>query len=200
LIEARMPPARGRVTIGAALRARRLSLEPPAAWGVLAPISSSRAEAWEILRLLHALGDVAAVPVIVRTHPTIPIEDLYAQFSWPVHVRLSRGRSLSDDLAATSLVAYSSSTVALEGMLYGRLPIYLDIGDVPSGNPIDGEHPFVFRAATGAGLRETIARIRALGAGELASLRAQARAYAERYLVEPTRENVERMAGLIARC
>jgi hypothetical protein len=182
------------------MRARRLTLEPPAGWGVLAPISSSRAEGWEILRLLHDFGGGADTPVIVRTHPTIPVDDLYAQFEWPDRVRLSRGRSLADDLTAASIVAYSSSTVALEGMLYGRLPIYLDIGDIPSGNPIHGEHPFVFRAATGAELRETIARIRAFPADKLASLRERARDYAERYLVEPTPHNVERMAALMARC
>lgn len=200
MIQTEIPEARPLVAVGTALRARRLGLAPPDAWGVLAPISSSRAEAWEILRFLHALSDEGDTPIVVRTHPTIPIDDLYAQFHWPAHVRLSRGQSLSDDFAATSLVAYSSSTVALEGMLYGRLPIYLDIGDIPSGNPIHGAHAFAFRASSGAELYQTIARIRAFTAAELASLRAQARAYAERYLIEPTPANVQRMARAIARC
>lgn len=200
LIAARMPQARARVRVGTALRAQRLALASPEAWGVLAPISSSRAEAWEILRLLHELGSDSTTPIVVRTHPTIPIDDLYAQFRWPAHVRLSRNRSLTDDFAATSLVAYSSSTVALEGMLYGRLPVFLDIGDIPSGNPIHGEHDFLFRAATGPELREILEQIRDFTTAQLAGLREQARAYAERYLVESTPANIQRMADAICRC
>ncbi len=190
---------RARVIPGAALRARRLNVGPPAPAGVLAPISSSRAEAWAILRALHGLAQLDAVPILVRTHPTIPIDDLYARFRWPGHVRLSRGRSLADDLSESAIVVYSSSTVALEGMLYGRTPVYLDIGDVPSGDPI-GEHDFVFRASDAQSLAATLAQIRALPAPELERLRVQARAYAERYLVEPTPEHVARMAALIAQC
>lgn len=200
LVRTAMPHARERVVAGAALRARRLPLGPPQQWGLLAPISSSRAEAWEILRSLHALSNRSDVPIVVRTHPTIPIDDLYAQFEWPAHVRLSRGRSLAEDCEAAALVVYSSSTVALEGMLYGRLPIYLEIGDVPSGNPISGSHEFVFRASNADELAAVISHIRVQPEDVLRRLRDEARAYAERYLVEPTAERVAAMAELIARC
>ncbi|MDB5901706.1 MAG: hypothetical protein JWM26_584 [Betaproteobacteria bacterium] len=193
-------PERVTVTVGAALRARRFDIAPPHGWGLLAPISSSRAEAWEILRTLHALCGLVTIPMTVRTHPTIPIEDLYGQFRWPARMQLSRGRPLAADIQAAALVVYSSSTIALEGMLYGRLPIYLEIGDVPSGNPIEGEHEFVFRARDAAGLAQVIAEIQAMPQAQLDALRADARAYAERYLVEPSPANVERMAGLIAAC
>ena len=199
-IRAEAPLLRARVTVGAALRTKRLPVNAPNRAGVLAAISSSRAEAWEMLRALHALSGRTDMPVIVRTHPTIPIEDLYRQFTWPDHVQLSRGRSLAADFQDTSLVLYSSSTVAVEGMLYGRLPIYLDIGDVPSGNPISGEHAFVFRASGADTLEEVILGIGALNDDDLEALRAQARTYAQRYLVEPTAANVDRMAELIARC
>ncbi|HYH43974.1 MAG TPA: hypothetical protein VD867_18550, partial [Burkholderiales bacterium] len=122
------------------------------------------------------------------------------QFEWPAHVTFSRGRSLAADFADATFVAYSSSTVALEGMLYGRLPIWIDIGDVPSGDPIAGKHPFAFRAASGRELAQTIQRVCSLDAGELAALRAEARAYADRYLVEPSPANVDRMAAVIATC
>jgi hypothetical protein len=193
-------PERVTVTVGAALRARRLDITAPQGWGLLAPISSSRAEAWEILRTLDTLCGTTAIPMTVRTHPSIPIEDLYGQFQWPARMQLSRGRTLASDLQAASLVVYSSSTVALEGMLYGRLPIYLEIGDVPSGNPIEGRHDFVFRASDAAGLAQVIAEVQAMPQDRLDALRAQARAYAERYLVEPSPGNVGRMAELIAAC
>lgn len=205
IIASAIPQARPLITAGPALRARRLQVPPPPGsgtgpLGVLAPISSSRAEAWEILRVMHELTRECDAPIVVRTHPTIPIDDLYAQFEWPAQVMLSRGRGLAEDLAAASMVAYSSSTVALEGMLYGRLPVYLDIGDVPSGNPIAGAHRFLSHARTGRELAQAIERVRGHSAAELAALREAARSYAEQYLVAPTHANVERMAEHIAAC
>ncbi len=200
LIGSAMPQARPLLEVGAALRAARMKVEAPAGWGVLAPISSSRAEAYELLRVLHELVEHCDVPVVVRPHPTIPMDDLFAQFSWPPRVRLSRGGALADDFHDCAVIAYSSSTVALEGMLYGRLPLFVEVGDLPSGDPLHGEHDFRFRAATGRALAETIARIRGYDSGELARLRASACLYAERYLIEPTPERVERMVDVVVRC
>ena len=115
-------------------------------------------------------------------------------------MKLSRGRTLADDFAATAVTVYSSSTVALEGMLYGRLPIYVDIGDVPSGDPIAGEHAFVERVGSGEELAAALERLRARAPQALEALRAEARAYAERYLVAPTPQNVERMAEHVYAC
>jgi len=136
----------------------------------------------------------------VRPHPAIPMDDLFAQFSWPDRVRLSGGGPLAEDFHDCTLIAYSSSTVALEGMLYGRLPVFVEISDVPSGNPIQGEHDFLFHAASGRALAEITARIHSYAADELTRLRDHARAYAERYLIDPTPERVERMAETVARC
>jgi len=199
-IRKEFPQARTLVTVGAALRARRLKVKPPEKWGVLAPISSSRAEAWEMLRAIHELALRTDVPTIVRTHPTIPIDDLYTQFEWPAHVRLSSGRSLAEDFNETSLVVYSSSTVALEGLLYGRLPIFLDICDVPSGNPLDAGLDFAFCASNADQLVHAVVDLGARSAEALTELRERARSYAERYLVEPTNARIERMAQLIAAC
>lgn len=199
LLRAEIPQARSLVRVGAALRARRLSVPPPVR-GVLAPISSSRAEAWEMLRLLHEAAKLFDQPVIVRTHPTIPVDDLYAQFDWPTHVRLSRGRALAQDFAETGTVVYSSSTVALEGLLYGRLPIHLDIGDIPSGDPMHGAHAFIFRASGASGLTDALARLDAMETSAIDALRDEGRAYAERYLIEPTAERVRRMAAEVAQC
>lgn len=199
LIRTEIPQARALVRVGVALRARRLKVSPPAR-GVLAPISSSRAEAWEMLRLLHEAAALFDQPVIVRTHPTIPVDDLYAQFDWPSHVRLSRGRALAQDFAETGTVVYSSSTVALEGLLYGRLPIHLDIGDIPSGDPMPGEHAFILRTSGARALADALASLDAMEASAIDTLRNDGRAYAERYLVEPTPERMRRMAAEIAQC
>jgi hypothetical protein len=198
LIRLHMPRAEPLVKVGAALRTRRIGLAPPAASTLLAPISSSRAEAWEILRVLSTFVEHCDMPVLIRAHPTIPMADLYAQFSWPARVRLSAGGALAADIANASVIAYSSSTVALEGMLYGRLPVFVEIGDVPSGDPIHGEHDFVFRASCGRELADVVERIRSLTAAELERLRNRAREYVERYLIEPTPERVARMADIVA--
>ena len=199
-IRSEVPQARALVTAGAALRARRLDIAPPDKPGVLVPISSSRAEAWELLRAVHELARRVPVPVIVRTHPTIPIDDLYSQFDWPEHVRLSRGRALAEDLGAADVVVYSSSTVALEGLLYGRLPVFLDIGDIPSGNPLDANLDFALQASNADELVRAVESLRTRSADALARLREHGRTYAERYLVEPTPERIERIARLIAQC
>ncbi len=81
------------------------------------------------------------MPVIIRSHPTIPIKDLFSSFDWPNNIYLSEGNTLIEDLVSVSLVAYSFSTVSLEGMLYGRLPVFIDIGDIPDGDPILGKCP-----------------------------------------------------------
>lgn len=196
-----MPQLAANITVAAALRSQRLDLPPPARAGVLVAISSSRAEAWELLRLTHAAAaHTAEMPFIIRSHPTIPVADLFGQLRWPTNVELSQGRSLAEDLARCSAVAYSSATVALEGMLYGRLPIFLDIGDIPSGDPIDGEYPFRLRATDGEGFAESVRHLLTRPAAQTALLMQQAKAYAERYLCEPTLQRVAAMAEIIAPC
>ena len=195
-----MPQLAAKIKVAAALRSRRLNLPPPDHAGVLVAISSSRAEAWELLRLTRSASQRLDIPFIIRSHPTIPVDDLFNQLSWPSNVKLSRGLSLAEDLARSSLVAYSSSTVALEGMLYGRLPIFVNIGDVPSGDPLDGEHPFLLRAAGGNEFTKAVQRTLAMPAELTLAIKEQARAYAECYLREPTPERIDAMAEDIAQC
>ncbi|OUR64365.1 hypothetical protein A9Q79_08010 [Methylophaga sp. 42_25_T18] len=106
---------------------------------LLIAISSSFSEALRLLVLLNDCRDSIDVPVIIRSHPTIPIKELFDSFNWPNNISLSEGKTLTADLLSVSLIAYSSSTVSLEGMLYGRLPVFIDIGDVPDGDPVLGE-------------------------------------------------------------
>mgnify|MGYP000329851690 CR=1 FL=1 len=57
-------------------------------------------------------------------------------------IKILSTKKLSEDLFYCHVVLYSSSTVAIEGMLSGRLPIFLDIGDIPSGDPLLGNAIF----------------------------------------------------------
>jgi hypothetical protein len=199
LLRRSAPPLADRIAVGASLRTSRQSVTEAVAPAVLVAISSSRSEALSLLQATHAAAVQVGVPFIVRTHPTIPVDDMFALFQWPRNVELSDGRTLATDLSRVSMIAYSSSTVALEGMLYGRLPIFVDIGDCPSGDPIDGEHAFKFSARGGAALAAEIGRISALDSAALASPQAAASAYAESYLRAATPEAIEAMAEAIVR-
>lgn len=197
LLRRSAPPLAERIIVGASLRTSRQPVTEAVAPAVLVAISSSRNEALSLLQATHAAAAQAAVPFIVRTHPTIPVDDMFALFQWPSNVELSAGRTLAADLSRVTMIAYSSSTVALEGMLYGRLPIFADIGDCPGGDPIDGDHAFKFSAEDGAALAVQIERISTLDSAALASLQAAARAYSESCLRAATPEALEAMAEAI---
>ena len=198
ILRQRAPALVPRLEVAVGLRAARQAVASDAGTAVLVAISSNRNEA---LRLLHVTRAAAAqldVPFVIRTHPTIPVDDLFGLFDWSPNVELSRGRTLAEDLSRASWVAYSSSTVALEGMLYRRLPIFVDIGDLPSGDPLSGEHPFKHTARNGDELASAIRTFSIRSPAELSALQVQAQHYAERYLREPNAEAIEQMATRIA--
>ena len=191
------PALSGRLETGVSLRSSREALPDSPEPGVLVAISSSASEALRLLQVTHEAAARVQSRFIVRSHPTIPIAAMFALFPWPPNVELSAGTTLAQDLARVTCVAYSSSTVALEGMLSGRLPIYVDIGDVPDGDPMSGEHPFKLAARDGAGLADAVLRVSTLDAAELRRLRHAAGDFAERYLAAPTAEAVDRMAATL---
>ncbi len=178
---------------GVSLRRVRADITQTGKEGILVAISSSRNEAWNILRIVNAAAHITTIPMIIRPHPTLKIADIYDAFEWPSHVMLSTNRSLIADITDCSLVAYSSSTVALEAMLYGRFPIFIDIGDIPSGDPIAHEAGFKFRVSKGQELAETCRLLSTLPLPDKAEMQSEARNYAERYLIEPTPESLSGM-------
>jgi hypothetical protein len=187
------------VTAGAAVRATRLDLPPPGP-GVLVAISSSRAEAWALINATASAARTVGVPFIIRSHPTIPVHDLFLACEWPGNVELSRGRTLAEDLARVGAVVYSSSTVALEGMRYDRLPVYLDIGDVPSGDPLLGGEGFKRSAGDAGELAAQLQALFALPPAQREHEATLARDYARRYLPEPTPAALEAMAADMLAC
>jgi hypothetical protein len=132
------PAIAKKLICGGSLRKVKEKLNLPSQKGILVPISSSINEARLILTFLNRLSDKISMPIIVRSHPTINIEQLFNAMKWNSNITLSKEKILSEDLTCCHVVLYSSSTVVIEGMLSGRLPIFLDIGDVPSGDPLLG--------------------------------------------------------------
>jgi hypothetical protein len=133
-----------------------------------------------------------SVPLIFRSHPTIPVTDLFEMFEWPDSVIFSRGRSLGEDLSEAWCVAYSSSTVVLEGMRRARVPLFVDIGDILSGDPLDAVVSCRLKVTTPADLLREVKSL-LNDQGRLAAMGDAAYDYAQRYLVEPTVERISAM-------
>lgn len=187
----RAPALRSRIAIGASLRRAAQALPLPAAHGILVAISSSRSEALALMRLIHAAAPSITVPIVIRSHPTIPASDLFSRFAWPPHVRLSVGLTLEEDMAGATMILYSSSTVALEGMLQGRLPVFADIGDLPAGDPLIGDCPAKSGIESAQDLIAAVKSICAMRQEVLESRREAAMRYAEDYLRVPDKARIE---------
>jgi len=104
---------------------------------LLVALSSSKSEAFRILYIVSQISKSLDLPIVIRAHPTINLSDLIKKFSFSNKITISNS-SLEFDIRNATMVAYSSSTVALEAMLHGRFPVFFDIGDVPTGDPILG--------------------------------------------------------------
>lgn len=180
-----------KLVAGAALRSNRQTV-PALGNALLVAISSSIGESRAIVRLINGVASRLNMPVIIRPHPTIPIDEIYAGFDWPSSVVVSKNRSLMQDIADSCFVAYSSSTVALEGLIYGRLPIFLDIADILSGDPIDDE-AFKFQAASAEELLSCMMELQNATSEKLDRLRKMGLSYAEDYLVAPSEESLKQM-------
>ncbi len=143
------PAIAKKLICGGSLRKVKEKLKLPTQKGILVPISSSINEARLILTVLNKFAEKISIPVIVRSHPTINIYQLFNSMKWNSNITLSKEKKLSEDLIYCHVVLYSSSTVAIEGMLSGRLPIFLDIGDIPSGDPLLGNAFFSVKCENG---------------------------------------------------
>ena len=119
---------------------------------------------------------------------------------WEGSVELSSGRTLPEDIGRVSFIVYSSSTVALEGMRYGRIPVFFDIGDVPSGDPVDPDIACRFGAANMPELVAVIERLAAMPPDEIERLRGVARSFGSSYLRVPDETGISEMARAVLAC
>lgn len=138
------PVIADRLIIGGSLRKVQSKLTLPESKGILVAISSSFYEAKRILLVINKLSKKTNyhIPLIIRPHPSINIDLLFNSMTWPISTVLSKNKELSKDILESHVIIYSSSTVSIEGMVSGRLPIFLNIGDYPSGDPLLGKAIF----------------------------------------------------------
>ena len=107
--------------------------------------------------------------------------------NWPNHVELSKEKNLSQDISKSHVIVYSSSTVAIEGMLSGRLPIFLDIGDCPSGDPLLGTT--IFSASSAKDVQSVLNQIDSASKKKLENIQQAAIKFAESYLQDISPED-----------
>jgi hypothetical protein len=196
----RLPGFAPRITPGVALRSLDGPTDEAVRPAVLVPISSTRAEAWALLQAVAFAARRLPLPFIIRSHPTIAVDDLFNRVRWEGSVELSRGKSLLEDIGRASFILYSSSTVALEGMRFGRIPVFFEIGDVPSGDPIGPGVPCRFGAASVQELVAVIDRLLLMPPHEMERLRRDARRFGNSYLRTPDEAGTSEMARAVLSC
>lgn len=91
-------------------------------------------------------------------------------------------KSLKLDISDSAVIIYSSSTVVIEGMLSGRIPIFLDIGNIPAGDPLLGEAEFKHVATTAKDILDILETIEFYGDDKLIQVQSKMITYAENYL------------------
>lgn len=177
------PPLSGLVVSGASLRRVTKKIKHSTNRAVLVPISSSRSEASFLMNVVWQASKSCDTEFVIRTHPTILVDDIFESYDWPDTVTLSKGMTLEEDLERTSVIVYSSSTVALEGMLFGRPVIFVDIGDIPSGDPLLDNEKLRPTVVSGSELVFELQAFSALSDKEYGKLQNDLKVYAESYLV-----------------
>lgn len=179
----------------AALRSRSGWREAPR---ILLALSSSRTE---LIRAVAFLSEVARyqseIEIGVRPHPNFPISMLPdALQRWIVgHARDLSGTSLGENLEWCDVVAYVSSTVALEGLMAGRPLIKLAI-DPLDPDPLLGDVRMRWTAARPDQVPGILEAIASLSERDAGMLRAEARDYLQTYFRPVTAEALELFAPL----
>ena len=176
---------------GAPLGRRANANGPPR---LLLALSSSRRELVEALEICRrALEHHPGFELGVRPHPEFPLSLLPAALrDWVDRsARDFSGSALASNLEWCDVVAYVSSTVALEALGRGRPVINLAISDALDPDPVLDPVEFHRTADSPAALAAALHEIAALDSDEFERRRGRALDYVERYLREPTDDALE---------
>jgi hypothetical protein len=189
----------GLLVEGCALRQRWREPLPersldPAKPRILLALSSSRAELVRAVAFFRSvMRDLPNLELGVRTHPNFPLRRLPGELRRWVDERAidKTGTPLEENLEWCDLVAYISSTVALEALMVGRPVLNLRL-DAPDPDPLLGDVPARWEIAAPAELAPLLARIASLGGDAMRVRRQQSIDYARAYLAPVTDEALGR--------
>ena len=126
----------------------------------------------------------------IRTHPEFPASLLPVAVQRELSACAANmsATPLAENLEWSDIVAYSSSTVALEALLIGRPVVHLDLDEFLDTDPTLGAAPNRWLAVSPAGLISVVKNILAQSDEEFLRLQRSARSYAESYL-HPTSQS-----------
>lgn len=179
-LKSKSPLLSSKLVSGGSLRKVKKRISLPKKKGILVAISSSQDEARKILIFINNIFEKISIPIIIRTHPTLKINKFASSLIWGSNVFFSDSQSLAADLNKSHVVLYSSSTVVIEGMLSGRLPIFLNINDYPSGDPLFGNA--LYNVSSEADFLESLKKIDKKNKFQLKKLQLKAKKFANLYL------------------
>ena len=144
-----------------------------------------------LIFLKHAVagaenGGIDQRQFVIRPHPnlTLPLEQALEQASISGNYRhsISTG-ALSQEISETDVLAYASSTVAIEAASAGVPTVCLDLGGFLDTDPMWGWEEFKWRAEGPESLLDALEEIDGLTQEEFETRSHKAREYASSYLV-----------------
>lgn len=162
---------------------------------ILLALSSSRIELLEAISFMRQLKRYAgSCELGIRPHPEFPLAILpNGVHDWvKENARDYSGTALASNIDWCDVVAYVSSTVALEALMAGRPVINFQIGDPINPDPVLGDAPFCWRVNTPDQFQDTLRKIQSMSNDEYGRESVRAREYALSYLKPFSSECIER--------
>ena len=156
---------------------------------VLLALSSTLRELQEAVRLIRRAKAIdSGLAFSVRPHPAFPIALLAEEDrSWLATNAVDcSGTPLRHNLAWCDVVAYASSTVAIEALAAGRPVINLVLSDYLDPDPVLDSLAFHWKANDERALAKCVHEVAALSTQRYEASQAEALQYVQRYLHEPT--------------
>ncbi|WIM05131.1 MAG: hypothetical protein OHM77_10550 [Candidatus Nitricoxidivorans perseverans] len=161
---------------------------------VLLALSSSIAELVRGVRFMMAVS--ACLPELelgIRPHPEFPLDRLPAgEREWVrSHAKELGGTPLADNLQWCDVVAYASSTVAIEALMRGRPVVHFPAGDIVGADPLIGDAPaFRSKAASAEEFAAACRRWMEMDDGSFHAFAVEGVEYVASYLKAPDEHSI----------
>ena len=162
---------------------------------ILLALSSSKMELLEAVTFVKRVKEnTASYEIGIRPHPEFPLTALPDDArNWiRVNAQDYSGTTLASNIDWCDVVAYVSSTVALEALMAGKPVINFRIGDPINPDPILGDAPLCWRVNTPDQFLSALREIRAMSEEDYEQGSARAHEYAVTYLRPLSSKIIER--------
>ena len=134
--------------------------------------------------------------LIIRTHPVLPLEKishkLSEEFGSSQNFRISKQRSLKQDIEEGDIVMYWGSTVGLEALSMGKPVIHFEMGSVLSYDPLFECKHLKWTVSESNALQKTLDEIYSLSDHDFDTQQTNARLYIQSYFNRITKDNLQK--------